>query len=117
MSLLDYYLNNTCALMEKKRTPDGEGGWATEWAQGAEFDAAIMLDTSMQSRIAEKEGVTSVYTITTRRANPLSFHDVFKRLSDGAIFRVTSNGSDKQAPTVGTLDMCQVTAEKWELTK
>ena len=44
-------------------------------------------------------------------------HDVFKRLSDGAIFRVTSNGSDKQAPTVGTLDMCQVTAEKWELTK
>ena len=49
MSLLDYYLNNTCALMEKKRTPDGEGGWATEWAQGAEFDAAIILDTSMQS--------------------------------------------------------------------
>ena len=72
MSLLDYYLNNTCVLMEKKRTPDGEGGWATEWAQGAEFDAAIILDTSMQSRIAEKEGVTSVYTITTRRANPLS---------------------------------------------
>lgn len=117
MSLLDYYLNIKCTLMEKKRTPDGEGGWATEWAQGAEFDAAIILDTSMQSRIAEKEGVTSVYTITTRRANPLSFHDVFKRLSDGAIFRVTSNGSDKQAPTVGTLDMCQVTAEKWELTK
>ena len=117
MSLLDYYLNTKCTLMEKKRTPDGEGGWATEWAQGAEFDAAIILDTSMQSRIAEKEGVTSVYTITTRRANPLSFHDVFKRLSDGAIFRVTSNGSDKQAPTAGTLDMCQVTAEKWELTK
>ena len=41
--------------MEKKRTPDGEGGWATEWTPGAEFDAAIILDTSMQSRIAEKE--------------------------------------------------------------
>lgn len=116
MSLLDYYLNNKCVLMEKTRKPDGEGGWAVEWTPGAEFDAAIILDTSMQSRIAEKEGVTSVYTVTTRRANPLSFHDVFKRLSDGAVFRVTSNGNDKQSPAVGTLDMCQVTAERWELT-
>ena len=71
----------------------------------------------MQSRIAEKEGVTSVYTVTTRRATPLSFHDVFKRLSDGTIFRATSNGEDKQSPAVGTLDMCQVTAERWELTQ
>lgn len=116
MSLLDYYLNNKCTLMEKTRKPDGEGGWVVEWAPGAQFDAAVILDTSMQARIAEKEGVTSVYTVTTRRANPLSFHDVFKRLSDGAVFRVTSNGSDKQSPAVGTLDMCQVTAERWELT-
>ena len=71
----------------------------------------------MQSRIAEKEGVTSVYTVTTRRSTPLSFHDVFKRLSDGAIFRSTSDGAEKQSPSVGSLDMCQVTAEKWELSK
>ena len=116
MSLIDNFFT-ACVLMEKTREQDGAGGWSVAWSEGAEFEACIVRDTTMQSRIAEKEGVTSVYTITTRRANPLSFHDVFKRLPDGAIFRVTSNGSDKQAPTVGTLDMCQVTAEKWELTK
>lgn len=117
MSLLDNFLKDECVLMEKKRTPDGAGGWLVEWAEGAAFDAAVILDTSMQSRIAEKEGVTSVYTVTTRRATPLSFHDVFKRLSDGAVFRATSNGADKQSPDVGTLDMCQVTAERWVLSK
>lgn len=117
MSLLDNFLQEKCVLLEKKRTPDGAGGWLVEWADGAEFNAAVVLDTSMQSRIAEKEGVTSVYTVTTRRSTPLSFHDVFKRLSDGAIFRATSDGAEKQSPGVGSLDMCQVTAEKWELSK
>lgn len=117
MSLLDNFLQTKCVLMEQKRVPDGASGWITEWSEGAEFDAAIILDTSMQSRVAEKEGVTSVYTVTTRRSTPLSFHDVFKRMSDGTIFRATSNGADKQSPTFGTLDMCQVTAERWELTQ
>jgi hypothetical protein len=115
MSLLDNFLSETCVLMEKKRTPDGAGGWLTKWEAGAEFKAAIVMDTTMQSRIAEKEGVTSIYTVTTRKATPLSFHDVFRRESDGTIFRATSNGNDKQSPNVGTLDMCQVTAERWEL--
>lgn len=116
MSLIDNFFT-ACVLMEKIREPDGAGGWNVAWADGAEFDAAIVRDTTMQSRIAEKEGVTSVYTVTTRRSTPLSFHDVFKRLSDGAIFRATSDGAEKQSPSVGSLDMCQVTAEKWELSK
>lgn len=116
MSLIDNFFT-ACVLMEKTREPDGAGGWNVAWSDGAEFDAAIVRDTTMQSRIAEKEGVTSVYTVTTRRSTPLSFHDVFKRLSDGAIFRATSDGVEKQSPGVGSLDMCQVTAEKWELSK
>lgn len=117
MSLLDNFLKEKCVLMEKKRTADGAGGWLTDWVPGAEFSAAIVLDTSMQSRIAEKEGVSSVYTVTTRKATPLLFHDVFKRERDGTIFRATSNGDDKQSPDVSSLDMCQVTAERWELPK
>lgn len=116
MSLIDNFFT-VCVLMEKTREQDGAGGWSVAWSDGAEFEACIVRDTTMQSRIAEKEGVTSVYTVTTRRATPLSFHDVFKRLSDGAIFRATSDGADKQSPGVGSLDMCQVTAERWELSK
>lgn len=105
-----------CVLVEKKREPDGEGGFYTAWTEGAQFDAAITLDSTMQARIAEKDGVTSIFTVTTRRTAALEYHDVFKRISDGAIFRVTSNGTDKQSPRVSTLDIAQVTAERWELT-
>lgn len=105
-----------CVLVEKKREPDGEGGFYTAWTDGAQFDAAITLDQSLQARIAEKDGVTSVYTVTTRKRAVLDYHDVFRRLSDGAVFRVTSNGTDKQSPGVSTLDIAQASAERWELT-
>lgn len=114
--MLITYMMTPCVLMEKKRTPDGEGGFLVQWAEGADFDAAIVHDQTMQARIAEKEGVTSIYTVTTRRGTLLEYHDVFKRVSDGAVFRVTSNGGDKKSPEFGTLDIAQVTAERWELT-
>lgn len=114
--MLITYMMTPCVLMEKKRTPDGEGGFLVQWAEGADFDAVIVHDQTMQARIAEKEGVTSIYTVTTRRGTLLEYHDVFKRVSDGAVFRVTSNGGDKKSPEFGTLDIAQVTAERWELT-
>lgn len=116
MALIDSFMV-PCVLMERRRESDGAGGWIISgWEGGAAFDAAIVLDQSMQAKIAEKEGVTSVYTVTTKRSCALEYHDVIKRLSDGATFRVTSNGADKQSPEIGTLDICQVSAERWELT-
>ena len=105
-------------LMEKKRIPDGEGGFiVTGWTEGAVFQAAITADQSLQARVAEKEGVTSLYTITCAPGAVLEYHDVCKRLSDGQIFRVTSNGKDKTTPESASFQFSQVTAEKWELTK
>lgn len=112
--LIDNF-STRCRLMEKRREPDGEGGWITQWADGAEFEAAIIRDSSMQARIAEREGVTSVYTVTTSKSTPLDFHDVFKRVSDGVIFRVTSTGGEKESPRGSTLDISQVSAERWAL--
>ena len=85
------------------------------WQEGAEFYAAIVFDTSMEARVADKQGVTSLYTITTRKNLTLEYHDVFRRLRDGKIFRVTSDGDDKHTPASANLDMRQVTAEEWSL--
>ena len=82
---------------------------------GAPFDAAIVLDNSMQARAAEKQGVTSLYTVTTTKALNLQYHDVFKRKRDNKIFRVTSDGVDKHTPASASLNMRQVSAEEWEL--
>ena len=106
----------TCVLMEKTRIPDGEGGWNVGWVDGPEFDAAITHDTTLQARVAESEGMMSTYTVTTEKATPLEFHDVFRRKSDNQYFRVTSDGNDKMTPASASFQVSQVTAEEWVLT-
>lgn len=112
--LIDGYLQ-PCVMLTKKRVPDGQGGFEAIWTDGDEFDAAIVKDRSLQARVAEKQGVSSVYTITTARGVALEYHEVFRRVSDGAIFRVTSDYTDSRPPAVATFDFEQVTAERWEL--
>lgn len=114
MSLLDEAMEK-CIYLDKTTAPDGYGGTTVSWQEGAEFYAAIVFDTSMEARVADRQGVTSLYTITTRKNLTLEYHDVFRRLRDGKIFRVTSDGDDKHTPASANLDMRQVTAEEWSL--
>ena len=104
-----------CVLMDKVRTPDGLGGWTTAWADRGEFKAAIDKDNTIQARIAEAQGIREVYTVTASRSVPLEFHDVIRRVSDGQIFRVTSNMKDNMSPTFSGINFGQVTAEAWVL--
>lgn len=115
MSLLDEQMEK-CILIDKRRTPDGYGGSNIEWVDSVGFEAAVVFSTSMEARIGEKQGVTALYTVTTKKVMNLQYHDVFRRVSDGKIFRVTSDGDDKHTPASASLNMRQVTAEEWELT-
>ena len=101
MSLIDEYMEMTggCVMLDKQTVSD----------------AAITLDSSIQAKIAEQQGVTGLYTVTTSKALNLQYHDVFKRKSDNKIFRVTSDGDDKHTPNSSALDMRQVSAEEYTL--
>lgn len=112
MSLVDEF-KVQCVLLVKSRVDDGEGGWYTEWVDGPKFMAAIEHDTTLQARVAEREGLTSTYTVTTDRNAKLSYHDAFRRLSDGQTFRATSDGRDVQTPDRASFQFSQVTAERW----
>lgn len=114
MSLLSEAMEK-CVMLDKRTQSDGYGGYTSTYVEGAEFKAAIVFDSSMQARTAGVQGVTSLYTITTEKAINLQYHDVFKRLRDNKIFRVTSDGDDKLTPASATLNMRQVTGEEWEL--
>lgn len=114
MSLIDE-MKTTCKMMDKVTIPDGQGGFITRWVEGASFQAAIIKDSTLNARIAEKEGVTEVYTITVGSSVSLDFHDVFKRTSDNTVFRVMSNKTDSTTPSVASFTFGQVTAEKWEI--
>lgn len=114
MSLLTEAMSE-CEMLDKTTEPDGYGGYISTWKAGVAFIAAISFDTSIEARVADAQGVSSLYTVTTLRAMTLEYHDVFRRLSDGKIFRVTSDGDDKFTPKSATLDMRVVTAEEWSL--
>lgn len=114
MSLLEEAMEK-CIMLDKTTVPDGYGGVITNWVEGADFSAAIVFDNSLEARIGEHQGTTNLYTITTKKTINLQYHDVFKRLSDGKIFRVKSDGDDNKTPASAGLNMRQVSAEEWEL--
>ena len=114
MSLLSDAME-TCTMLDKVTSSDGYGGTKITYVDGAEFQAAIVFDTSIQARMADKQGVTSLYTVTTSKNITLEYHDVFKRVRDNKIFRVTSDGDDKYTPKSSTLDMREVTAEEYQI--
>lgn len=114
MSLLDEAMEK-CVYLTKSKVSDGYGGYIDTYVDGVEFMAAIAFDTSIEARVGEKQGVTSLYTVTTSRGMTLEYHDVFRRVRDNKVFRVTSDGDDKYTPKSATLDMRQVTAEEFTL--
>lgn len=118
MSLLDEYMADTgkCVLLDRQSKPDGRGGIIYTYVEGAEFDAAIYLSNSLEEQTAQKQGVTGLYQVTVRRDVRLEYHTVFKRLSDGQTFRVTSKDESK-TPASSSLDMRVVRAEEYLLTE
>lgn len=113
-TLLDSMVE-TCTMIEKRAVPDGMGGFTRAWVDGAEFQAVIRKDESIEAKLAEQQGVTEVYTIVVQKGLPLDYHDVVRRNATGEIFRVTSNVADKQAPDASTIGIARVSAERWTL--
>lgn len=104
-----------CVMQDKTTTSDGLGGFTSSWQDGAHFRAAIVKNQTIEALVAEKQGVTELYTITVDKGVTLDFHDVLKRVKDGLTFRVTSNIKDSQTPKVASFQFGQVTAERWDL--
>lgn len=111
MSLLEDFAR-PCVLMEKKRTSDGEGGYTIEWTEGAAFQNYQALDTSMEARRAEKEGVTSLYSAMVDKAVPIEYNDYFRDKSTGETYRVTSDPQEKESPRSASFALKYFTAER-----
>ena len=114
MSLIDD-MTEEYVFLDKTTVDDGLGGFKTVYKEGATISGAMTFDSSLQARVADAQGVSSVYTFTTKKDIVLQFHDVIKRKSDNKIFRVTSDGDDKYTPSSARLNMRQVNCQEWTL--
>ena len=106
----------SCELLKAVRTPDGEGGYKNSWETADTFDAAIIHQSSGEIRRAESEHLSKTFSVFTDKAVQLQHQDVFRRCADGKIFRVTSDGRDRQTPACASFSVARVTAEEWKLT-
>lgn len=104
-----------CVMIVKTRAPDGQGGTTTEYVEGAEFDAAITKDKTLEAVVAERSGVTELYLVTTRVGVGLDYGETFKRKEDGMLLRVTSNATDSRTPKAASFAFERVRAERWEI--
>ena len=102
--------------MVPESIPDGAGGYMTTWKEGDSFMASVIRDSSTEARIADAAGVVESYTVSVLRSTHLKYHDVFKKLTDGKVFRVTSDSDGMKAPEFANINMAQSTAEAWRLT-
>ena len=102
-------------FMEKSLVPDGYGGYMRSWVPGTQFSATANFQQSSVANIADQMTERVNCTITTPKAVILDKFDVVKRLSDGQVFRVLSNGKDTKTPDSAALDMRQSKAELWEI--
>ena len=111
MSLLSSAMQR-CVFMHEQTAPDPQGGFTITWTDGAEFTAYQSLDTSMEARTAEKQGVTSVYSVLVDKAVPIEYGDYFKEKESGTVYRVTSHPDEKQAPKSASFTLKFFTAER-----
>lgn len=114
VSLLTQMMED-CIFLNCTRTDDQYGGYKETWTDGARFKAAIAKNASPEQQVAEQQGVAESYTVVVSERFTLDYHDVFRRASDGAIFRVTSRTEDSTAHPASTVRIAKVTAERWVL--
>jgi len=114
LSLLTKMMDD-CQILNHVRTDDGYGGYREVWTPGMRFKAAIAKNTTTEQQIAEKQGISEAFTVVVNGSLFLDYHDVFQRISDNAIFRVTSKTTDSTAHPASTVRIAKVTAERWEL--
>lgn len=111
MSLIDE-AKEKCVMLERVSVSDGRGSGGYTWTEGEEFDACIYLADSLETEIALAKGVKGIYEITIDKSIEIKFNDVFKRISDGRTFRVTSR-SDNTTPDSSGLNLRVVRAEDY----
>ena len=115
MSLMDAY-KDECVLLVKTRIPDGQGGYSmTGYTDGITFSPAWEYESSPEMLVAEKEGVSRVYRLYVDKALDLEEHEVFRRIKDGQVFRVTNPGTDRHTPDSSMLNKRLIEVEKYTL--
>ena len=109
-------LMKACTILDERTiNPDGQFGMKSVYVDGAKFRAMLKKDQSPEVKVAEAQGLNEMYTVVVETGVMLKYDQVFRRDEDGAIFKVTSNITDSEAPEQSTVQIGAVRAKRWVL--
>lgn len=110
--MLEDYLDEEFALLDKVSVPDPMGGIMYKYQEGAHFFGQTLKDNSTEMKIAQQSGAKDVYTLVVLKPLELERKQLFRRLSDNADFTVTSPTRDMASPEKSGLKFSQATVER-----
>lgn len=113
MSLLDQAYE-PFVMIDKRSVSDGEGGYFTDYVEGAEISVAVTNENTSLARIAEALTEKIEYRVITKRNVKFNQNDLIKRLSDGQVFRIYYKNT-KETPKSAKLDMKETFAQEWSI--
>ena len=113
-TLMDEYTTE-CVLLIRRQVPDPVGGYKTIYTDGETVSAAWEYESAPEVTVAEQEGVERTYRIYVDETLELEYHDAFRRVDNGQIYRVTNPGTDRKTPSFSRLKRRLIEVEKWQL--
>lgn len=114
MSLIDEYTEDFTIIAETE-TPDGYGGSNTTYTEIGQIQGALSVNNTPEVLIAQSQGVSAIYTLTTKKDINLKYHTILKRNKNNQILLVTSDGSDVHTPKSASLNIRQVTCTDYKI--
>lgn len=98
--------------LAETRKPDGEGGWNVSVAESRPFSATLAAVSKGEHEQGGAPAGSATFTLTAKLGDCPKFGRRFKRVSDGAVFRVTSNPTDMRTPTPASFQFEQAACER-----
>lgn len=105
-----------CVLLNKTVARDKTGGYVTVYTRGADFDAVIAENTSVEAAIAGINTEKGMVGVTVENAVPLEYHSVFMRVNSGKTYRVRTSEVLK-SPSISPMGTKVVQCEEFEITE
>ena len=101
-------------VLNRNLTNDGLGGQEHTIVEGLTFEGVLILNTSIEGQIAQKQGVTGIYTFAYPKNLNIPPKTILRRVKDGKIFR-TTDIDGVPTPDMSTLDMKTTRLEDYTL--
>jgi len=92
-------------ILLDSKTEQSSMGPDKTWDEDIEFQCLLSTNSSYEGISAEQQVVLSAYTCIVEKDLPIEFQMVFKRVFDGASFRVVSDPKDSEIPNMASFQV------------